>query len=97
MVHTKIVTFPLTIYTMKKSTTSTKCVVRLCNMAKQKCGRNTECPITLPVKNGKFVIKSIKKINTRKSSECKSKSVMWSPLGRRRGIVSVKLLNSKQV
>jgi len=96
MVHTKSVTFPLDINGVMNSTNSTRCVVQLCNTAKQKCGRNTKCPITLPLDDGEFMVnKSFKAIDNTESSKCKS--VIWAPQGTRRGTLSVKLSNPEQV
>lgn len=97
MVHEKLVTFPLTISKIKRSATSTKCTVRLCNLAKRKCGRNTKCSIALPVNNGKFIVKSLYKIEQNNTGECKPSSVIWSYNGPRRGVVAIKLSNSRQV
>ena len=96
MIHTKFVVFPLEVLPMRNSITSTTCVTKLCNTAKRKCGRNTKCSITLPVKNGKFR-KDIFNITDTKISQCESESVIWSQQGARRGILSVRIQNPTQV
>ena len=97
MVYTKLVTFPLKISAMKNLTTSTKCVIKLCNTAKPKCDRNTKCSIKLPVNNGKFITTLFNITDDNITGQCGSKAVTWSRQARRRGTLSVKLQNAKQV
>lgn len=97
MVYTKLVTFPLKILAMKSTATSTKCVIKLCNTAKRKCGRNTKCSITLPVNNGKFITTLFNITDNNINGQCGSKAVTWSPQGKRRGTLTVKLQNAEQV
>ena len=155
MVHTKFVSFPLKTLPIKYSSDSATCKIKLCNTAKQQCGRNTKCELKIPMDNGSFIITSIKngsfpyiedsnvdaetfdsnvtaKINKTDSNvltnhnetgdnvtaynnkavdnvipnsnktdnitdSCESKSVIWTQQGPRRGVVSVQLLNFRQV
>ena len=99
MVHTKLVTFPLEISKLKKSATSTTCVIKLCNTAKRRCGRNTKCSITLPLNNGKFISNTStdNDNNNNDTGTFESKSVVWAQQGTQQGILSVQLQNSKQV
>lgn len=98
MIHTKLVTFPLTISNMQNSTKdSTKCIVKLCNTAKRKCGKNTKCPITLPVYNRKFIFNTTINNYEESNSECKPDRVTWTPEGQRRGVLAVQLSNTKLV
>ena len=82
---------------MNISTKSTKCVIQVCNTAKAKCGRATKCPITLPVNEGKFIIKPVNKTDNKETGECKSKLVTLSLRGKVRGTVTVHLSNPEQV
>ena len=97
MVYTEFISFPLKISAVKSSATSTKCVIKLCNTAKKKCGRNTKCSIKLPLNNGKFITTLFNITDDNITDQCGSKAVTWSRQAKRRGTLSVRLQNAKQV
>ena len=158
MVHAKFVSFPLETLPLNDNNDSATCKIKLCNTAKQQCGKNTKCELKIPMENGKFITTPLKNgsfpyiedtnvdnqtdgdvitknnktdsnlfaynnntggnvtYNNKTDSNvftynnntggnktddindsCESKSVIWTRQGPRRGIVSVQLLNSRQV
>ena len=95
MIHARLVTFPLTISSPINSTiNSTECVLKVCNTAKRRCGRNTKCFIKLPVTEGELIPSGTSKVE-QEITECIS--IMWSPSGNQRGVLGIPLTNHKQV
>lgn len=83
----------------------TYCTVNTCN-AKNCRYLGESCNTTIPVKDGAFIETEIKDgnaLNTNNETDnnitdnCESKSVSWTPQGTRRGLLSVQLLNSREV
>ena len=81
----------------------TYCTVNICNA--KGCGYLGEsCNTTIPVKDGLFTdnedgntLNMNNETDNNSTDNCESKSVTWSPQGTRRGLLSIQLVNSRQV
>ena len=79
----------------------TDCTVETCNT--EDCENQGEShSISIPLKRGVFLESKDKNIpftitNSNNASECDSRSLRWSLLGARRGMLSVRQQNSRQV
>ena len=81
----------------------TYCAVNTCNVKNCK-NMGESCNITIPVKDGLFpeiedgnTLNMNNKTDNNSIDSCESKSVIWTPQGTQRGLLSVQLVNSRQV
>ena len=102
--NTKTVSFTLKPLSLRKSETTTECVVEICN---GDCRNELACIIDIPVDKKRFVISANmptitlmpkeQYVNLTEYSECTQKEAVWEVEKSYRGLLKVKPMNRKEV